>query len=478
MQNYVDNPKVQKNRWWIITAVGMFTIMSTLDASIVNIALPVISQDMGLKMNVAEWIVSIYLIVICALLLMMGKLGDIFGKIRIFRIGTVLFTIGSLLAGFNHSFALLLGARVVQALGASMTMANNNGIITEVFPLRERGKALGLIGSFVSVGSIAGPGLGGLILGALPWGYIFWINLPLGIITMIVGQIVFPKDLPRAKTRIDWLGFSAFVVFILSLFLGIFIGQEVGFTQPGILAAFAVAVLALGAFIQIERRVPEPMVSLRLFENKEFTISLLVGFLIFITNFFANVIWPFYLENARGLPATTAGYLLMLFPVVQVIIAPLSGILSDKKGPYGITLVGLCVILLAQAGFIFLGLNTPWLLVMAIIVLMGFGNGAFQSPNNTLIMSAVAPKDLGVAGGLNALARNMGMVVGISASTTVLYAAMSHEAGRKVTTYLAKQPQLFIDGMHVAFIAATALCVVAVALTAYRMLTMRAGEKS
>ncbi len=136
------------------------------------------------------------------------------------------------------------------------------------------------------------------------------------------------------------------------------------------------------------------------------------------------------------------------------------------------------MILLAQAGFIFLGLNTPWLLVMAIIVLMGFGNGAFQSPNNTLIMSAVAPKDLGVAGGLNALARNMGMVVGISASTTVLYAAMSNEAGHKVTTYLAKQPQLFIDGMHVAFIAATALCAVAVALTAYRMLTMRAGEKS
>ncbi|WP_203623592.1 MULTISPECIES: MFS transporter [unclassified Lacticaseibacillus] len=473
MKNYVDDPHVQKNRWWIMTAVGMFTIMSTLDASIVNIALPVISKDMHLPMNQAEWTVSIYLIVICALLLLMGKLGDIFGKIRIFRMGEVLFTIGSLFAGFNHSFVMLLAARVVQALGASMTMANSNGIVTEVFPFQERGRALGMIGSFVAVGSIAGPGLGGLILGVLPWGYIFWINVPLGILAMIVGQVVFPKDIEHSQSKIDWPGFVAFALFIVPLFAGIFIGQEIGFTKPVILAMFAVAIIAFAAFIYIEQHTAEPMLALSLFANKEFTISLFAGFLIFVTNFFFNVISPFYLENARGLSATTAGYMLMLFPIVQVIVAPLSGSLSDKIGPYVITLVGLLVILVVQVGYVTLSLTTPWLLVCVIIAVMGFGNGAFQSPNNTLVMSAVEPKDLGIAGGLNALARNMGMVVGISASTTVLYAAMSREAGRKVTTFVASQPQLFINGMHVAFSVAVVMCAITVALTAYRMITMR-----
>ncbi|WP_461224196.1 MFS transporter [Lacticaseibacillus suihuaensis] len=469
MQSYVNDPVVQKNRWWIITAVGMFTIMSTLDGSIVNIALPVMAKDLGVPMNQAEWVVSIYLIVICALLLLMGKLGDTLGKIRIFRLGTVLFTIGSLLAGFNHSFGLLLAARVVQALGASMTMANNNGIITEVFPMKERGNALGLIGSFVSVGSIAGPGIGGLILGQLPWGYIFWINIPIGLLTMAVGHWVLPKDLAPSHAPIDWAGFASFVAVIVPFFVAVNLGQVVGFGDWRVLALFVVALLALGLFIRIERRHKAPLVSFKLFQNAEFTISLLAGFLIFVTNFFFNVISPFYLENARGLSATTAGYILMIFPIVQVIVAPLAGSLSDKIGPYKITLVGLLVILVSQLGYAFLNLVTPLGLVILLIGVMGFGNGSFQSPNNTVVMSAVAPQDLGIAGGLNALARNLGMVVGISAATTVLFGAMSHTAGGKVTTYLPQHPGYFIQGMHVAFAVAAAICLVAVALTAYRM---------
>ncbi|WP_225047362.1 MFS transporter [Lacticaseibacillus kribbianus] len=475
MQSYVNDPVVQKNRWWIITAVGMFTIMSTLDGSIVNIALPVMARDLGVPMNQAEWVVSSYLIVICALLLLMGKLGDTLGKIRVFRLGTVLFTIGSLFAGFNHSFALLLAARVVQALGASMTMANNNGIITEVFPLRERGKALGLIGSFVSVGSIAGPGIGGLILGQLPWGYIFWINIPIGLLTMVMGQLVLPRDLAPSHAPIDWAGFASFVALIVPFFVAVNLGQVVGFGDWRVLTLFLVAVLALLLFIRIERRHSAPLVSFKLFQNAEFTISLLAGFLIFVTNFFFNVISPFYLENARGLSATTAGYILMIFPIVQVVVAPLAGSLSDKIGPYTITLVGLVIILVSQLGYAFLNLSTSLAWVLLLIGVMGLGNGSFQSPNNTVVMSAVDAQDLGIAGGLNALARNLGMVVGISTATTVLFSAMSHTAGRKVTTYLPAHPDYFIVGMHVAFAVAAVICLVAVGLTAYRMRQQKQG---
>ncbi len=473
MQNYVDDPTVQKHRWWIITAVGMFTIMSTLDASIVNIALPVMSKDLRVPMNQAEWVVSIYLIVICALLLLMGKLGDTLGKIRIFRFGTGLFTLGSLLAGFNHSFYLLLFARVLQALGASMTMANNNGIITEIFPANERGKALGLIGSFVAVGSIAGPGIGGLILGVLPWGYIFWINIPIGLATMIMGHFVLPKDLHVSHQAIDWAGFGSYVAAIVPFFLAVSLGQEAGFTRPYILALFAVALVAFIAFLVIEQRRHLPLVSLKLFKNQEFTISLLCGFLIFVTNFFSNVITPFYLENARGFSATHAGYLMMIFPIVQVVVAPMSGSLADKIGPYALTLVGLGAILVAQIGYTFWHLQSGIVMILLVIAINGFGNGVFQSPNNSIIMSAVAPADLGIAGGLNALARNLGMVVGISAATTTLFAAMSHTVGHKMTTYPTGNDALFIAGMHVAFVGAISLCVLAFGLTAYRMYRQR-----
>lgn len=473
VKNYIDNQKVQKNRWWIITAIGMFTIMSTLDGSIVNIALPVMSRDLKIPMNQAEWVVSIYLMMICGLLLFFGKLGDSIGKIKVFRVGMVLFLIGSLFAGFNNSLALLLAARIVQATGASMTMANNNGIVTEIFPMNERGRALGLIGSFVSIGAIAGPGIGGLILGQLPWGYIFWINIPIGIVALILGSIVLPKDLPSKRVPIDWSGFISFLGFILTLFMGIFLGQERGFTDPVILALFVIAVIALAVFVRIENHKTDPLVSFKLFRNSAFTLSLLSAFFIFVTNFFFNVISPFYLQNARGLSPEKAGYLLMIFPIVQVIVAPVAGSIADRIGPYRITMVGLLFIVGSQIGYALFNLQTSFVFVALMIGLVGFGNGLFQAPNNTVVMSSVAPQDLGIAGGLNALARNLGMVVGISTATTVLFSSMSHTAGRKVTTYLTGRPDVFIAGMHVSFWVATGLCLLALALTGYRMWQIR-----
>ncbi len=469
-KSYVTDPRVQKHRWWILAAVGLFTFMSTLDASIVNIALPVISSDLKVPMNQAEWVVSIYLIVICALLLLFGKLGDSLGKIKIFRIGTVLFVLGSLLAGFNGSFYLLLLARIVQALGASMTMANNNGIVTEIFPFSERGRALGMIGSFVALGAIAGPGLGGIVLSQLSWGYIFWLNVPIGVVTIIIGQAILPADLTKSHEKIDRFGAITMALFMVSLFVGIFLGQEIGFTKPLILGLFAFALIIGTTFVHIENHHASPLLSFSLFKNGAFTMSLLCGFLIFVTNFFFNVISPFYLENARGLKPNLAGFILMAYPIVQVIVAPLAGALSDKIGPELITFCGLILILLSQIGYMLTDLGTPLWLFTAIIGFVGFGNGIFQAPNNTIVMNSVDAKDLGIAGGMNALVRNLGMVVGISFATTVLFAAMSHYKGTKVTTYINGQPDIFIYGMHVSFLIAAIICAIAAMITGYRLI--------
>lgn len=469
MHTYQEDKVVQKNRWWILVAVSMFTFMSTLDGSIVNIALPTISKDMQVPMNQSEWIVSIYLMMVCACLLLFGKIGDSWGKIKIYRIGTLIFVIGSLLCGFNHSLTFLLFARVIQALGAAMTMATNTGIITEVFPMNERGRALGMIGAFVSLGSIAGPGLGGLILAHFSWAYIFWINVPVGIITMLISEKFLPKDITLSAEKIDMGGFAAVAATIMTFFGGVFLGQEHGFLTPIPLALFVLAVISFFIFLYVEKKVKLPLITFSIFENKVFTMSLVTALLIFSSNFFVNVVIPFYLQSARGLSPSYAGLLMMVFPFLMVIGSPLSGYLTDRVGPEILVLIGLVMLSVTQLMYMFMHADSPlWYYVVATAI-MGLGNSLFQSPNNTMVMSSVTKENLGVAGSLNSFARNLGMVVGISLATTILYNAMSSKMGERVTTYIAKRPDVFIYGMKITFLGSFLLCLAALLLTLYRV---------
>lgn len=193
MNNPSTETKTQKNSWWILVSIGMFAFMSNLDSSIVNIAMPIMAKQLHVPMNQIEWVVSSYLIVLTALLLFFGKLGDIYGKVKVFRIGTVIFLLGSFLSGLQINFPFLLVGRFIQGTGAAMTLSNTYGITTSTFGIKERGRAMGFVGTFVALGAIAGPGLGGLILSKLPWGYIFWVNLPIGIIAITLGAVVMPK---------------------------------------------------------------------------------------------------------------------------------------------------------------------------------------------------------------------------------------------------------------------------------------------
>ena len=439
IKSYQEDSEVQKNRWWILVSVAMFTFMSTLDSSIVNIALPTISKEMSVPMNQAEWVVSIYLMVVCACLLLFGKIGDSFGKIKVYRIGTVIFTIGSLLCGFNQSLSFLLFARVVQSVGA-----------------------------FVSLGAIAGPGIGGLILSNFSWSYIFWINVPVGLVTILIGEKFLPKDITKTKEKIDFSGFACIAIAIMTFFGGIFLGQESGFGSLQSYLLFIIAVVALGLFIMVERKRKSPLIKFAIFKNKIFTLSLLSAVLIFASNFFVNVVIPFYLQDARKLSASYAGLLMMVFPLLMVVGAPLSGYLTDKIGPGILTFGGLLLLCCTSLMYMFLDMNSPiWYYVIATAI-MGLGNALFQSPNNTMVMSSVEKQDLGVAGSMNSFARNLGMVIGIALSTTILYRGMSEAYGERVTTYLANRPDIFIVGMRETFFVAFLLCVAAFILTILR----------
>ncbi|RRG03037.1 MAG: MFS transporter [Lactobacillus sp.] len=441
----------QKNGWWILVSIGTFAFMSNLDASIVNIAMPIMSKQLHVPMNEIEWVVSAYLIILSALLLFFGKLGDLYGKIKVFRIGTVVFIAGSFISGLQINFPWLLVGRAVQGIGAAMTLSNTYGITTSTFGVKERGRAMGFVGTFVALGAIAGPGLGGLILSQLSWGYIFWVNLPFGIFAIILGAVVMPKNYQTTGKGIDWFGFLNFSLLIFGLFLGVFLGQEIGYTAPLPLILFAIAIITFWGFIRTEKRAKNPLMPLSLFKIKPFTYGLGAAVLIFLSNFFTVVIIPFYLEDARGLSAGQAGALLIIFPVIMVFAGPLGGWFADHYSQAKVATIGLAIVAFAQALYYFLSLTSPIWVYVVITVIMAIGTGLFQSPNSDIVMSVVPKDQLGSAGSLNALARNIGMISGTALSTSTLFVGMSLKAGFHITTYLPSQPETFIFGMHIAF---------------------------
>ncbi|MEK3769113.1 MFS transporter [Paenibacillus sp. FSL R5-0887] len=473
---YQEDKEIQKKRWMILIVLNIFTFMSTLDGSIVNIALPELSKQLKLPMAQIEWVTTGYLMAICAAILFFGKLGDIVGKIRIFKIGTIVFVIGSMLCGLSVSLPALIASRVIQALGASMTMANSQGIVTDIFPATERGKALGFIGTFVSLGSIAGPSLGGIMVSTLGWEYIFWVNVPIGLIAIFFGWKVLPKDLTRVKSSIDVPGSLLFAVFIITLFAGLLLGQQLGYGNSLIVTSIIVAVVSFVAFIWMELRRKEPLLQLSLFKNPLFSLSILCGFLVFTANFCFNIIAPFYAQNMLNLSPFYAGFLLMLLPICMVVVAPMSGALSDKIGSEFLTFAGLVVMVIAQFGLAQLHVGSSVVLVGVWIAMLGIGSGLFQSPNNSLVMSKVPRTQLGSAGSVNSLVRNVGMVVGITIATTILFQVMSSKAGYRVTGLVPGRPELFIEGMHVVFVTSASICLVAALLTGWRLVSARSAK--
>lgn len=466
--------KINEKRWYILFVVVMLTFMATLDGSIVNVALPVMAKSLNVTTAGIQLVVTSYLIVIAAFILVFGRLGDILGKTKIFKFGIALFTLGSLFCGITNSLAILVIARVVQAIGAAGCMANSQGIITETFPANERGRALGITGTFVALGSLIGPPLGGFIVGAASWEYIFLINVPIGFITLYLAVRILPKADKSAVGKFDGVGALLFMLVIIPLFTAIGRGQEVGFDQPVILLGFFITFVAFVAFVIVEKKREFPLLQLELFKNKLFSLSIFCGFISFVSIFCSNIIQPFYLQDVLNYSPSATGMVLMISPLILAIVAPMSGHLSDKIGSEILTFVGLVLTSLSLFLMSTLNEHSSLISMMIFIAAMAIGNGLFQSPNNSLIMSTVPRNKLGIAGSVNALVRNLGMVCGIALSTTLLYNRMSYKIGSKVTDYVAGRNDAFIYGMRIVYITAAIICMIGAFLTALRLFSKKA----
>jgi EmrB/QacA subfamily drug resistance transporter len=452
----------------------MSILLSTIDATIVNIALPTLVRDLDTDFPTVQWVVLSYLLIQATLMLSVGRLGDMLGKKPLFTSGFIVFTIGSVLCGLAPSVYWLIGFRMVQAVGAAMLLALGMAIITESFPPSERGKALGISGTIISVGIVIGPALGGLIVDALSWRWIFFVNLPVGIIGTLMAIAYIPALKPSGRQRFDYLGAITLFLSLLAFLLALTWGQQLGFTDPRIVLLLAGSLLFLVAFILIEWRSSEPMIDLKMFRNNLFSVGLITGFLTFFAIAGVIILMPFFLENVLGYSTREVGLLLAAVPIVMSVIAPLSGSLSDRFGTRLITVIGLVILL---GGYYALGsLNAETTAAGYLLRLLpiGIGMGVFQSPNNSAIMGAVIRERLGIASGLLSVTRVLGQTTGIA----VLGALWASRVMAQTGTILSggatiAPPDAQVAGLQDTFAVVLLLMVVAIVLSTWGLVQER-----
>ena len=454
-----------------LLAISLVTLITSLDSSVVNVAAPIMAKDLMVSTSMIEWVISIYLMIIASLIMFFGHLGDVMGKVKVFQLGTIIFTVGSLFAGIRLGFGALLVSRGVQAVGAAMTMSNNFGITTEIFSKNKRGLALSILTTFFALGSIIGPSLGGFILSVSSWPYLFWINVPIGGLSLLVGLVTLPHGVQRrSKEKLDIIGVSMFTLMICLFFAALMRIQTQGVWTAYTAVSLMAIVLLAKMFIHREKSVSSPLLNLAIFNNANFSMGVIAAMLSFVVGFTCSVMMPYYLINARQLSTSVAGGLLIIIPVTLAVVGPIGGVLADKYGGERISAIGLFFLITAQIMIISFKLTTPVWFFVTMSLFYGIGMGLFQAPNNTVIMTAVDKKFLGVAGSVNSFARNLGMELGASLATVTLYGVMSWKAGKKISDYPVNNSQLFMVGFKMTFVLALVAAMLAEIITITRYL--------
>jgi EmrB/QacA subfamily drug resistance transporter len=457
--------------------MGVF--LATIDGSIVNIALPTLVKVLDTDFATVQWVVLGYMLTIATLLLGFGRLADIYGKKKLYLAGMAIFTVGSLLCGLAPSVGVLITSRVIQGVGGAMIMAIGTAIVTESFPDRERGKALGIQGSIVSVGIIAGPAIGGMILGSLSWHWIFFVNLPVGLIGMVMVMRNVPHFKPSGRQKFDFYGAATLFISVSAFLLALTIGQQEGFLQFIPLCLFGVWIGFMVVFINIQKHIPQPMMDLSLFTNKLFSINLVTGFMTFLASSGNVFLMPFYLENILMKEPQTAGLMLAVLPISMGLAAPLAGALSDRVGTRLLTVVGLTLAAIGYLAISTLDQNTATIGYLLRFIPLGIGMGIFQSPNNSAIMGSAPKHRLGVASGLLAITRTLGQTTGISIFGALWAARILHYSGSSLVEDVTLAPVFIqVPALQDVLRIFCVIIVVALGLSIYALIAEKRNRKA
>jgi EmrB/QacA subfamily drug resistance transporter len=427
-----DTPVTKKPSQAILYALMFGPFFSMFDSGLVNVGLPVIARDFSASMQAVQWTASVYLLTMSALLPIFGSMADRLGRGRIYNLGFFTISIFTLLCGFAPNLPILILFRAFQAVGGAMVMANGMAIATESYPASERGRNLGMLASMMAIGSIAGPSIGGLVMGAWGWRAAFYVTFAVSFVAFGTTFFTIPnhRKVTAELPRFDLLGS---ILLVLSIFTFVYgfssLGRKSG-ERAGAFMALSVFVLAFPALLLVERRRPRPVFDTSLFKNAIFSSSLGASLISFATMYSPTVLVPFYLQGTLRLSPTISGLYLLAFPVAMAVLSPLSGKLSDRIGSRPLAVAALVLNGLALTFFGLIGPGAPQRLILVPLFAMGLGLGLFQSPNNSAAMGSIPKEKLGTGNGVVQLVKNLGMVIGISFSTLVFSSLMG---GRPIT---------------------------------------------
>ena len=455
--------------WLVVGTVCIGAFMGQVDASIAQLVLPELRSAFHAPISSVAWVSIAYLLVVTVMLPIVGRLADMLGRKLLYCSGFIVFVIGSALCGLAPDLETLIGARVLQALGASLLQANSVAIIVTIAGEARRGRALGLQSAAQAVGLSAGPALGGFLISTLGWQWVFWINVPAGLLGAALGLLVLPRTERSGNT--GWFDFGGAFLLAPALALLVYALNQVGRTEinsPQLIAPVAAGLVMLTGFIHHELRSRSPLIDPDLFRNAGFVAGNLAGLLSYAILFGAFFVLPFVLERVYGESSLISGLRLTAIPVALGLLAPLSGAFSDRLGARLLTVAGMLVVLASLLLLSYLlGSGAGHLLALtALLALLGAGQGLFTAPNNSAVMGAAAAADTGEAGGLLNVMRSLGMSFGISLASVILSLQLPEVPGQPLMMEL---PAADVGrGAAMSFLAFGALALLAALLSLVR----------
>lgn len=396
----------------VLAAAAVAAFAATAMATAVNVLLPTLVAALGAPFATIQWVVLAYLLASIAMLPVIGRLADLWGKHRVFLAGFVAYGSGSLACALAPDASTLIVFRAVQGVGSAALTAIGLALVTDAFPARQRGRALGVNGAVISAGVVLGPSLGGLLGDLASWRWVFAAGAAIALALAPWAWRVVPRYPRRHGERFDVPGGALIVAALAAFSLGLTMGQRLGFDDPFVRLLVFGSLLLGAAFVLVERRVRHPLVDLGLFRERDVWVGLGSGAATFVAISGVVFLMPFYLEGVLGHPAWRVGLLMAVVPVVLVVAAPIAGQLADRFGPRPVTVAGMGLLVVGYLSVLSLDTATTPLGYVLRFLPVGLGMGTFQTPNNTAIMGAARRGGSGVAGSLLSLTRFLGQVVG------------------------------------------------------------------
>jgi EmrB/QacA subfamily drug resistance transporter len=406
-----------ESKWIILAITTLAVFMTPLDSSITNVAMPAIGETFNASFNLLALIPLLYLISLSAFMIPFGKLADIYKRKYFFISGLVIFTLASFFSGISSSIIYLLISRFIQGIGAALLASTSAAIVTESFPPNQRGLALGINVTSVYLGLTTGPFLGGLITNTLGWRYIFFVNIPIGIIG-IIASIIFITNIKESEENreFNWLGAATLTLFLISITAAINIKNNLI-----LLEVLSIGILAIIIFIITEFRTKYPLIGLKnLIKNRMFVAANITAFLNYTGLYAISFIMSFYLISVRSLTALHAGIILGLMPLTMAILSPLAGYISDRIGSKVLSSLGMAIITIGLIILSFISINTSIYIIGTTLVFIGIGMGLFSSPNTSAVMGSVEKKHLSIAASFLGTIRFVGQALSISLMALII----------------------------------------------------------